>query len=66
MTKAEFTAKAYEILSANGYEVINEKIYFPESSVLDMLEWMHENANTVVDVDKALSRVLIAIEKIVK
>jgi len=56
MTKPEFVAKAYEILSKKGFKEINGEMYFPESAILDMLEWMHENANTTPDFEKGLER----------
>lgn len=43
MTLTEFRTKAYELLSANGCEIIGDTMYFPESSVMNMLEWMIEN-----------------------
>jgi len=47
MELQEFRAKAYEILTVNGYKEIDGKMYYPESSVMDMLEWMAQQIDTL-------------------
>jgi hypothetical protein len=69
MTLHEFRTKAYEILTHNGFEEINSKIYYPESSVLSMLEWMVQNAdqlpgNSTDTVKKIIETINVAFSKI--
>jgi hypothetical protein len=64
MTRQEFTVKAYEILTKDGYKEIDGKIYFAENSVMKMLEWMHDNANTTPDVEKVMAGIIARIQSI--
>jgi len=69
MTLLEFRTKAYELLTANGHEEINGEIYFPESSIMDMLEWMIQNTGKLPtseggEIEKILETINRAFKKI--
>lgn len=69
MTLNEFRTKAYKLLTANGHEEIDGEIYFPESSIMDMLEWMIQNASSLptsegCEVEKILETIDRAFKKI--
>jgi hypothetical protein len=55
MTLLEFRTKAYEVLTKKGFEEINGQMYYPESSVIAMLEWMFENSILLSQTDGDLA-----------
>jgi hypothetical protein len=42
MDLLQFRTAAYEILGKRGFKEIDGKIYYPEESVLDMLEYIQQ------------------------
>lgn len=62
MTLQEFRTKAYEILTQNGFEEINGQLFYPESSVITMLEWMVLNADQLPGTeDNAVNKIISSI-----
>lgn len=62
MTIQAFRAKAYEILTKDGYLEIDGKLYYPDESVIKMLEWIYENAETIPEVEDVMGKVLTRIK----
>ncbi|HJV19293.1 MAG TPA: hypothetical protein VJ552_05385 [Sediminibacterium sp.] len=61
MDLQEFRAKAYEILTKTGFKEIDGVIHYPETAVIEMLEWMQENANALPASDDEITDRIVSI-----
>lgn len=61
MDLQEFRAKAYEILTKTGFKEIDGVMYYPETAVIEMLEWMVENSNSLPESDADITNKIMSI-----
>ena len=68
MTLEQFRAKCYEILEKKGHEEINGVLYYPESAIMDLVEFIRNEKITIEEtaLDNKLSDLTALIKNLTK